>query len=128
MTNNSHSSGELTLKVQTMPTDVNLEGNIFGGWIMSQMDIACSIRANQECKCRIVTKAVKELLFEHPIKLGDLVHIYTQVHAIGKTSITIYCDVWTCSRHMPDSLQKVSEATMVMVAIDDQGKPKRIYK
>ncbi|PWL04413.1 acyl-CoA thioesterase, partial [Candidatus Liberibacter asiaticus] len=81
-----HSSGVLTLKIQTMPTDVNLDGNVFGGWIMSQIDIACGIRASQLCKCRVVTKAVTELLFEKPIQVSDLVHIYTQIRKIGKTS------------------------------------------
>ncbi|BAP26761.1 acyl-CoA thioesterase [Candidatus Liberibacter asiaticus] len=122
-----HSSGVLTLKIQTMPTDVNLDGNVFGGWIMSQIDIACGIRASQLCKCRVVTKAVTELLFEKPIQVSDLVHIYTQIRKIGKTSVTIYCDVWTCPRNASsDVLQKTCEATVVMVAVDEKGNPKSI--
>ncbi|MBY7649441.1 MAG: acyl-CoA thioesterase [Candidatus Liberibacter europaeus] len=111
-----------------MPTDTNLDGNIFGGWIMSQIDIACSIHASQICKSRVVTRAVKELLFEKPIKVGDLVHIYTKTLAVGRTSITIYCDVWTCCRDDQDTLKKVSEATVTMVCVNDQGLPKSINK
>lgn len=119
-------SGEVTLKIQTMPTDINLDGNIFGGWIMSQMDIACGIHATHICKGRVVTRAVKELLFEKPIKVGDLVHIYTKTISVGKTSITVYCDVWTRCRRGQDSLKKATEATMVLVCVNEQGLPKAI--
>ncbi|AHA28193.1 acyl-CoA thioesterase [Candidatus Liberibacter americanus] len=120
--------GELKLKVQTMPTDVNLDGNIFGGWIMSQMDIACGIHATYICKGRVVTKAVKELLFEKSVKLGDLACFYTKTISIGKTSVTVYCELWTHGRSDQDSLQKASEATIVMVCVNDQGLPKAINK
>ncbi|ADR52486.1 acyl-CoA hydrolase [Candidatus Liberibacter solanacearum CLso-ZC1] len=126
MNNRLHSSGKLTLKVQTMPTDINIDGNIFGGWIMSQIDLACGICASEVAKSRVVTKAVKELLFEKPVYVGDLVHIYTDVRAIGRTSITIYCDVWTSTRNALDCLQKTSEATFIMVAVDKQGVPQPI--
>ncbi|MBA5723749.1 acyl-CoA thioesterase [Candidatus Liberibacter sp.] len=125
--NNIHPSPDkLMLKVQTMPTDVNLDGNIFGGWLMSQMDIACGIHASQIAKGSVATRAVKELLFEKPVKVGDVVHIYTETRKIGRTSITVYCSIWTSYRYLQEDFNKVSEAIFVMVALDKNGNSRSV--
>jgi acyl-CoA thioesterase YciA len=82
-------TGELTLRTLAMPADANPAGDIFGGWVMSQMDLASGIRAAERSRCRVVTAAVKEMAFELPVKIGDTLSIYTDIARLGRTSITL---------------------------------------
>src|SRR5690242_7812004 len=81
--------GELTLRTLAMPSDANAAGDIFGGWVMAQMDLACGIRAAERAKGRVVTAAVKEMAFAKPMKIGDTLCIYTHVNRLGRTSMTL---------------------------------------
>ncbi len=116
---------ELTLRTLAMPADANPAGDIFGGWVMSQMDLAAFVRANEAAKCRTVTVAVQEIVFKKPVKIGDTLCVYTAIEKVGRTSITLRVEAWT-RRHSEHSREKVTEAVFVMVAVDDDGKPKPI--
>ncbi len=117
--------GELTLRTLAMPADANPAGDIFGGWVMAQMDLASGIRATERTKGRVVTAAVKEMAFELPVKIGDTLSVYTDIERIGRTSITLSVEAWAHrSRHA--KLEKVTAGTFIMVALDDNGQPKPI--
>jgi acyl-CoA thioesterase YciA len=105
---------EPTLRVVPMPSDANYSGDIFGGWIMSQVDIAGSIPAAQLARGRIVTIAVNSFLFKQPVMIGDLVSFYAEVARVGRTSITV--DV--------HETVKVTEATLTYVAVDEDRRPR----
>lgn len=110
-----------------MPADTNQGGSIFGGWIMSQVDIAGSIPACQAAKGRIVTRAVDSFEFKKPVYVGDVVSCYADVIKLGRTSVTVKVDVFA-ERYQQGITQciKVTEAQLVYVAIDEQGKPRSI--
>lgn len=114
--------GELTLRTLAMPGDANPAGDIFGGWVMAQMDLAAGIRAGERAHGRVVTAAVKEMAFQRPVKIGDTLSIYTQLARIGRTSLTLQVEAWV-NRARIGKLEKVTEAIFVMVALDDDGKP-----
>lgn len=115
-------TGELTLRTLAMPADANAAGDIFGGWVMAQMDLACGIRAAERAKGRVVTAAVKEMAFELPVKIGDTLSIYTDIVRVGRTSITLSVEAWA-QRYLTTTLEKVTGATFVMVALDKDGHP-----
>jgi acyl-CoA thioesterase YciA len=117
---------EPALRVLAMPRDTNPMGDIFGGWIMSQVDMAGAVVASQLIKSRVVTVAVNEFTFKHPVLVGDLISCYGKVEKIGKTSITINVEVCALRNKFDEKCIKVTEATVVYVAIDDNGKPKII--
>lgn len=114
--------GELTLRTLAMPGDANAAGDIFGGWVMAQMDLACGIRAAERAKGRVVTAAVKEMAFAMPVKIGDTLCIYSDIQAVGRTSITLNIEVWA-QRYLSDRMEKVTNAIFIMVALDKDGKP-----
>lgn len=114
--------GELTLRTLAMPGDANAAGDIFGGWVMAQMDLACGIRAAERAKGRVVTAAVKEMAFAMPVKIGDTLCIYSDIQAVGRTSITLNIEVWA-QRYLSDRMEKVTNAIFIMVALDQSGKP-----
>ncbi|WP_377289393.1 acyl-CoA thioesterase [Rhizobium sp. SG2393] len=114
--------GELTLRTLAMPGDANAAGDIFGGWVMAQMDLSCGIRAAERARGRVVTAAVKEMAFEMPVKIGDTLCIYTDIERVGRTSITLKVEAWA-QRYLSDVMEKVTDATFVMVALDKGGKP-----
>ncbi len=114
--------GELTLRTLAMPGDANAAGDIFGGWVMAQMDLACGIRAAERAKGRVVTAAVKEMAFAMPVKIGDTLCIYSDIRAVGRTSITLNIEVWA-QRYLSDRMEKVTNAIFIMVALDKNGKP-----
>lgn len=116
---------ELTLRTLAMPADANPAGDIFGGWVMSQMDLAAFVRANDIAKGRTVTVAVHEIVFKKPVKIGDTLCVYTAVEKVGRTSITLRVEAWT-RRHYEHLREKVTDAVFVMVAVDDAGKPRPI--
>jgi acyl-CoA thioesterase YciA len=115
-------TGELTLRTLAMPSDANPAGDIFGGWVMAQMDLASGIRAAERAHGRVVTAAVKEMAFQLPVKIGDTLNIYTEITRVGTSSITLNVEAWAHrSRHR--ALEKVTAATFIMVALDESGKP-----
>lgn len=116
---------ELTFRTLAMPADANPAGDIFGGWVMSQMDLASFVRANDIAGGRTVTVAVNEIIFKKPVKIGDTLCVYTDIKKVGRTSITLRVEAWT-RRHHQASREKVTEAEFVMVSVDEAGKPREI--
>jgi acyl-CoA thioesterase YciA len=114
--------GELTLRTLAMPADANAAGDIFGGWVMAQMDLASGIRAAERARGRVVTAAVKEMSFAKPMKVGDTLCIYTRVARVGNTSITLKVEAWA-QRYLSHLMEKVTYADFVMVALDGDGRP-----
>ncbi|CAA6801346.1 MAG: cytosolic long-chain acyl-CoA thioester hydrolase family protein [uncultured Campylobacterales bacterium] len=114
-------SGKLQLRTIAMPGDTNSNGDIFGGWIMAQMDIAGAILAKEVSQTRTVTVAVEGMKFLKPVKVGDIVSCYGDVTRKGNTSITIKLEVWIKSV-LKNLTVKVTEATFIYVAIDQDGK------
>ena len=117
--------GSLTIRTLAMPADTNPAGDIFGGWVMSQMDIAGAIAAVERAKGRVVTVAVEAMTFIAPVKTGDVLCVYTTVERIGNTSITIAMEAWARRNRVADRV-KVTEGRFVYVALDDEGRKKPI--
>jgi len=117
--------GELTLRTLAMPSDANAAGDIFGGWVMAQMDLACGIRAAERARGRVVTAAVKEMSFAKPMKIGDTLCIYTHVQRVGRTSMVLAVEAWA-QRYLQELMERVTYADFVMVALDGEGRPKPI--
>ncbi|TAN10086.1 MAG: acyl-CoA thioesterase [Rhizobiaceae bacterium] len=122
MAENGKPTGELTLRTLAMPADANAAGDIFGGWVMAQMDLACGIRAAERAKGRVVTAAVKEMSFAKPMKVGDTLCVYTHVARVGRTSMTLRVEAWA-QRYLTDLMEKVTDADVIMVALDKEGHP-----
>jgi acyl-CoA thioesterase YciA len=116
---------ELALRIMPMPADANIHGDVFGGWIMAQVDIAGSIPASQLAKGRVSTVAVTTFLFKEPVYIGDLVTFYTKVTKVGNTSITVDVEVYAQRKRFNETV-KVTEATLVYVAIDENRKPRPV--
>lgn len=117
--------GELTLRTLAMPRDVNVNGDIFGGWVLSQMDIAGGIVAGERARGRITTVAVDAMQFIRPVKVGDVLCIYARVKRIGTTSMALGIEAWVL-RGRVGTRRKVTEAVFTYVAIDDLGKPRPV--
>ncbi|MDE2612892.1 MAG: acyl-CoA thioesterase [Burkholderiales bacterium] len=117
-------SRELVLRVMPLPADVNANGDIFGGWIMAQVDLAGAVLPSRIAKGRIATVAVNQFVFKQPVSLGDLLSFYAEVVRVGTTSITVHVEVY--AERNPADLQfvKVTEASLTYVAIDKDGKPR----
>jgi len=114
-----------TLRVVPMPSDANYSGDIFGGWIMSQVDIAGSIPAVQVARGRVATIAVNSFLFKQPVLIGDLVSFYATISKVGRTSITVDVEVFAQRRSLHE-IVKVTDATLTYVAVDEKRKPRVI--
>ena len=112
--------GELTLQTIAMPADTNANGDIFGGWIMAQMDLGASVLAKARARGRVATVAVDSMTFHHPVKVGDLISIHSDTLREGRTSLTIAVEVWAM-RNAFETRFKVTEARFVFVAIDEAG-------
>jgi acyl-CoA thioesterase YciA len=108
-----------------MPSNTNPAGDIFGGWIMGLMDTSAGIAARDRAHGRVVTAHVSSLSFLHPVKVGDVVCCYTAVVATGRTSITLEVETWVVRDRRADRL-KVTEAKFVMVAVDQDGRPRPV--
>ncbi|HEY9034770.1 MAG TPA: acyl-CoA thioesterase [Pseudomonadales bacterium] len=118
-------TGELMLQTSPMPKDTNASGDIFGGWLVSQMDIAGGIAAAQVAQGRVATVAIDSMSFMIPVKVGSIVSCYTEVLNIGRSSIQIQVEVWM--RQMTQALPvKVTEGVFVFVALDDKGRTRAI--
>jgi acyl-CoA thioesterase YciA len=117
---------EPILRVVPMPADANSTGDIFGGWIMSQVDIAGSIPALRLAKGRVATVAVNSFVFKQSVLIGDLVSFYAKVVRVGRTSITVDVEVWA-QRGLPEEVTvKVTEATLTYVAVDRNRRPRPV--
>ena len=115
---------EPTLRVVPMPADANQSGDIFGGWIMAQVDIAGSIPAIRRARGRVATVAVNSFQFRQPVLVGDLVSFYADVVRVGRTSITVNVEVYAQRRPEREETVKVTEATLTYVAIDQNRSPR----
>ena len=116
----------LTLRVVPMPADANQHGDIFGGWIMAQVDIAGGTAAARLARGRVATVAVKEFVFKQPVQIGDVLSFYVEVERIGNTSITVTVEVYAERRPADPTVVKVTEATLTYVAIDREGRPRPV--
>ena len=114
------------LRVMPMPADANQNGDIFGGWIMSQVDIAGGVVAGRLARGRVATVAVKEFVFKEPVHIGDVLSFYVDVERIGRTSITVTVEVFAERRPADPKVVKVTEATLTYVAIDGAGQPRPV--
>jgi acyl-CoA thioesterase YciA len=117
--------GELTLRTVAMPADTNPSGDIFGGWVMAQMDLAGGIAGTERAAGRVVTVAVDGMHFIQPVKVGDVLCVYTSVKRVGRTSITIAVEAWA-RRFRTRVREKVTSATLTFVAVDDAGTPRSV--
>lgn len=114
--------GNLTTRVLAMPTDINPAGDIFGGWVLSQMDNAASIAAGQRAQSRVVTVALESMSFIRPVRVGDILGVYTEVESVGRTSVSIHVEAWV-RRQRIGVREKVTEGRFTFVALDDDGVP-----
>lgn len=122
MTDVDQPKGELVIQTIAMPRDTNPSGDIFGGWLMSQMDLGSSILAARTAKSRVVTVAMEGMSFLQPVRVGDRVACYGHVEKIGRTSMRIPVEVWV-SRYKTGESVKVTHGVFTYVAIGDDGKP-----
>ena len=117
--------GELTVRLVAMPADTNANGDIFGGWVLSQMDQAGGIAAVERAQGRVVTIAVEAMTFIRPVKVGDVLCVYTSVDKVGRTSMKLHIEAWA-QRFRTHVREKVTVATFTFVAIDDEGRPRPV--
>ena len=117
---------ELVLKVVPMPADVNANGDIFGGWVMAQVDIAGSVLPARVVRGRMATVAVNEFIFKQPVRVGDILSFFARIVRVGRTSITVKVEVYAERYRSQGEYTKVTEAQLTYVAIDDQGKPRPV--
>jgi len=115
-----------TTRVLSMPKDTNAAGDIFGGWIMSQVDIAASIAAHRRAKGRVVTVAVNEFQFHQPVYVGDLISCYADIVKVGNTSLTVHVEVIAERDRGVEQRLKVTEANLTFVAVDENGKKRQV--
>ncbi len=123
--NDVRPTGELTMRVPAMPADANAAGDVFGGWVMAQMDLAAGIRASERARGRVVTAAINALSFRRPVKIGDVLELYTTVDKVGRASITLNVEAWA-QRYMTHEKVKVTDASFVMVAVDADSVPRAV--
>jgi acyl-CoA thioesterase YciA len=119
---------ELVLKVIPMPADCNANGDIFGGWVMAQVDLAGSVIPARHTQGRMATVAVNEFVFKQPVRVGDILSFFSEVTRIGRTSVTVKVEVFAERFRSQGRYIKVTEASVTYVAIDDQGRPREIAK
>lgn len=117
--------GTLTVRTIAMPADTNANGDIFGGWVLSRMDQAGGIAAIERAHGRVVTIAVDAMKFIRPVKVGDVLEVYTNVDSIGRTSMKIHVEAWA-RRFQTRHHEKVTDAHFTFVAIDENGRPRPI--
>ena len=117
--------GEPLIRAIAMPADANPSGDIFGGWLMSQMDLAAANAASRRCRGRCATVAVDAMIFHQPVFIGDEVSLYANIVHVGRTSMTIRVEAWRRSR-TDDLRNKVTEATFTFVATDENRRPRPV--
>jgi acyl-CoA thioesterase YciA len=119
--------GELCIRALAMPADTNQNGDIFGGWLLSQMDLAGSVFAYKTIRARTVTVAIEAMTFRRPVYVGDLVSVYGTQVRVGRTSITVHVEAWV-QRRNEDNIILVTEGNFIYVSIDENGQPKEIKR
>jgi acyl-CoA thioesterase YciA len=119
---------ELVMRVMPMPADSNPNGDIFGGWIMAQVDLAGAVLPARIAKGRVATVAVNQFVFKQPVSIGDLLSFYASVTRIGNTSVTVHVEVYAERDPADLHVVKVTEANLTYVAIDGNGQPRAIPK
>ena len=119
---------ELVMRVMPMPADTNGNGDIFGGWIMAQVDLAGAVLPARIAKGRIATVAVNQFIFKQPVSIGDLLSFYARVERVGNTSITVHVEVYAERNPADLHVVKVTEANLTYVAINPDGQPRPIPK
>ena len=117
---------EPAIRVLAMPANTNSSGDIFGGWIMSQVDIAASVAATRRAGCRVVTVAVNSFSFKKPVYVGDLISCYARVIKVGTSSITVDVEVYAERNRHQEDVVKVTEAVLTFVALDKDGNSQAI--
>ena len=117
---------EPALRVVPMPADANQHGDIFGGWVMSQVDIAGGVVAARRARGRVATVAVNSFVFKEPVLIGDLVTFYAAIARVGRTSITVDVEVYAQRRPDRELTVKVTEATLTYVAVGADGRPREV--
>ena len=117
--------GDLCIRTLAMPANTNQNGDIFGGWLLSQMDLAGGVFASKAAKLRTVTVAIDAMNFRKPVFVGDLVSVHASLVRVGKTSITVHLEAWVMRRKEMHSIM-VTDGNFTYVAIDDQGRPQII--
>ena len=117
---------QLVMRVMPMPADANGNGDIFGGWIMAQVDVAGAVLPARIAKGRIATVAVNQFVFKQPVSISDLLSFYAKVERVGRTSVTVNVEVYAERNPADLHVVKVTEANLTYVAIDNQGKPRPI--
>lgn len=125
ITDSTEPKGALTIRTLAMPADTNPAGDIFGGWVMSQMDIAGAIAAVERAQGRVVTVAVEAMTFIAPVKVGDILCVYTSIERVGNTSITVGLEAWARRNRLDDRV-KVTEGRFVYVSLGEDGQKRRI--
>jgi acyl-CoA thioesterase YciA len=125
MTNDDMPRGELTVRISAMPADTNANGDIFGGWVLSRMDQAGGIAGVERAQGRVVTIALDAMSFIRPVRVGDVLEVYTEVESVGRTSMKIHVEAWA-QRFRTHHREKVTVATFTFVAIGDDGRPRPI--
>jgi len=125
MNETTQPTGQLVIKTLAMPRDTNANGDIFGGWLVSQMDIGAGIFAKYRAHGRVVTVAINDMVFKRPVQVGDIVACYAEMLKIGRTSMTIQIHVWTYARD-DGQANHVAEGSFTFVAIDEKGKPRLV--
>jgi acyl-CoA thioesterase YciA len=125
VSSSSEPCGELTVRLIAMPSDTNANGDIFGGWVLSQMDQAGGIAGVERAQGRVVTIAVEAMTFIRPVRVGDVLCVYTEVESVGRTSMRIHIEAWA-QRFRTHLREKVTDAVFTFVAVDDDGKPRPI--
>ena len=117
--------GALTVRISAMPADTNANGDIFGGWVLSRMDQAGGIAGVERARGRVVTIAVDAMTFIRPVRVGDVLEVFTEVEGIGRTSMKIHIEAWA-QRFQTQHRDKVTDATFSFVHVGDDGRPRPI--
>ncbi len=117
--------GELTVRLVAMPADTNANGDIFGGWVLSQMDQAGGIAAVERAKGRVVTIAIEAMTFIRPVRVGDVLCVYTAIDRVGRTSMKLHIEAWA-RRFSSHVREKVTDAYFTFVAVDENGRPRPV--
>ena len=124
-TTETEPDGDLCTRTLAMPADTNANGDIFGGWVLSQMDQAGGIAAVERAQGRVVTIAVEAMTFIRPVKVGDVLCVYTSVDRVGRTSMKLHIEAWA-RRFSSHVREKVTDAYFTFVAVDENGRPRPV--
>ncbi len=119
--------GELAIRALAMPADANPNGDIFGGWVLSQMDIAGGITAGQRARGRVATVAITAMTFHLPVYVGDVLCVYAEVERVGRTSISVHLEAWALRGRLSERV-RVTEGRFVFVALDAKGRPRPVQQ